>query len=89
MKTKISILFFTSVLLTACGGTGTNKEATQQPDSLKSAPQEPSTKWAYTSDKNEMDDTETFYAQVDAEEKLNFQFPYGEETASVIIRNSS
>ncbi len=89
MKTKTLILSIISVALLSCSGNSSNTANSNQSEPEVSVATKQQTKWVYTSDKNEMDDTETFYAQIEANDKLSFDFPYGEETASLIIRNMS
>jgi hypothetical protein len=45
-------------------------------------------KWYYSEKANEMDDNTTYFAQVEANEALEFEFPYnGGSIASIIIRS--
>jgi hypothetical protein len=46
--------------------------------------------WKYSEEINEMDDSKTFFAQIDAIERLYFDFPYnGGAKASLVIRKNS
>jgi len=56
----------------------------------KTAPTEVKTKWNYSEQANEMDDNTTYFAQVEANDLLDFDFPYnGGVTASIVIRNKN
>ncbi|MFV0538852.1 MAG: hypothetical protein ACK5M3_16030 [Dysgonomonas sp.] len=47
-------------------------------------------KWLYSEDINTMDDSQTYFASLKAEEMLYFDFPYsGGTTVSILVRNKS
>lgn len=49
---------------------------------------EPATKWEYWDKEDKMTSDKNYYASVDANEKIDFEFPYdGGSTASITIRN--
>lgn len=88
MKTKLISLSIVAFILLSCGNSNTSSK-TSNNTSSDSIANVPTSNWTYNIDKNEMDDTETAYANIEATEKLNFDFPYGEETVTLTIRHMS
>lgn len=70
-----------------------NDKSTSKSDSTASAKpveDKPSSAWHYQTDTDKMTSKQRFYAQVDATNKLQFEFPYsGGSTGSIIVRNTN
>lgn len=52
------------------------------------APAEPASEWNYSTEKDEMRGVETRYAQVEATNTINLDFPYGEQRGRILVRQS-
>ncbi|MDR0872186.1 MAG: hypothetical protein LBN27_01795 [Prevotellaceae bacterium] len=71
---KLSVMLFTfSALLYSCGGES-NKNVTAE--NAATVPEQPQTRWEYSDKTNEMDDSKTYFAAIEANEELQFDFPY-------------
>lgn len=51
-------------------------------------PEEPSSEWAYSTDKDEMRGGDTRYAQLEGSNTIDLDFPYGEQQGLMIVRQS-
>ena len=80
-----------SILFVSCGGSGTgnNANSNNTETSQSSISKTPKTKWAYRDQVDEMTDSKTYYAQIEAEDEMEFSFPYnGGTKVWLIIRKS-
>lgn len=53
-----------------------------------SPPAEAASEWSYSTEKDEMRGGETRYAQVEATNTINLDFPYGEQRGRILVRQS-
>lgn len=53
-----------------------------------STPEAPDSEWSYSTAKDEMRGSETRYAQVEAIDTIDLDFPYGEQRGLILIRQS-
>ena len=65
---------------------GNGPTATSHPK--QAAPQEPPSKWSYSSKKDEMRGGEERYAEVEAINTIDLDFPYGDQRGRILIRKS-
>ena len=52
-------------------------------------PTEAASEWVYSTEKDEMRGKESRYAQLDASNVLNLDFPYGEQRGQILVRKSA
>ncbi|AJA08850.1 Putative membrane protein [Sphingopyxis fribergensis] len=50
---------------------------------------EPESAWSYSSEKDEMRGAESHYAELDATNTINLDFPYGEQRGRILVRQSA
>ena len=50
---------------------------------------EPPSNWTYSTEKDEMRGTESNFAQVEAHDTINLDFPYGEQRGRILVRKSA
>lgn len=88
----LTVLIFT---LISCGGPGKKGETTSEGDtanvSQPAAAKAPKSKWTYSERVDEMTDSKTYHARIEANEELNFSFPYngGTKVWITLRKNSS
>ncbi len=79
MKKLLSLLLVSALF--GCGGPGagssTSSDGSGTDGSQSAETKAPKTEWAYSDKVNEMDDSRTRLARIEAEEELEFSFPYG------------
>lgn len=64
----------------------TTKSTNSEETAVK--PEEASSKWTFTEEEDKMTSKKSYFATIDANEELQFDFPYdGGSTASLLIRN--
>lgn len=88
MRTAI-ITTFIVTLLVSCG-TSTSTETASKDQSIQETtkPAEPKSNWEYSEDVDEMDGTTTYFASVESENKVDFEFPYnGGSRLQLVARN--
>ncbi|WP_297334539.1 hypothetical protein [Flavobacterium sp.] len=85
-------LIVISAIMTAGGDEAEAAPATETPavetPAAANAPVVPASKWNYSDEKDKMSGETKYFAFIDADQLLNFEFPYdGGSTASLQIRN--
>lgn len=51
-------------------------------------PEEPASEWTYSTEKDEMRGAESRFAQLEASNTINLDFPYGEQRGRILVRQS-
>lgn len=64
------------------------KEATASNSSEPTVTKEPESEWTYSTDTDEMRGTETHYAELKATNVIHLDFPYGDQTGKILVRQS-
>jgi hypothetical protein len=75
----------------AANSTATPEPLAQSPSEQATAtpsPREPESEWSYSTEKDEMRGGESRYAQLQAVNTLDLDFPYGEQRGRVLVRQS-
>ncbi|WP_345954115.1 hypothetical protein [Mucilaginibacter sp. PAMB04168] len=91
MKQIFTLLILGSLLL-ACGGPATDSKSadTTEVDGAKKEAgksEGSSTKWNYTNEVDKMTSKKKYFASIDSDNQLDFEFPYdGGSTASILVR---
>ena len=90
---KFIVLFLVGFIVYGCGASSVKQPASSLTDTTASSKneivnKEPEYKWEYSEEPDEMGDNPMKFASVEANEKLDFAFPYqGGSTVNLFLRN--
>jgi len=74
---------------TANASSPTGEDATKPSAGVAEKDKEPESEWHYSTEKDEMRGAESHYAQLEATNTIDLDFPYGEQRGRILVRQSA
>ncbi|WP_159981927.1 MULTISPECIES: hypothetical protein [unclassified Novosphingobium] len=72
----------------SAGATASGSAESSDPSEPNAESAKPESKWTYSTNKDEMRGSESHYASLKSDAEIQLDFPYGEQTPEILIRQS-